>query len=149
MFQETIKGDSRGLQGYLKEVQRLFQCFSFKEVWRMFKEVPSLVPENFKLNFKGVLRLLNKVLFCNIGLHRSTWAEEGLVFLKGPLWITKYLHTSKRSLFYSLWLVILWKKNRSRKFLSILIWLYYLKNCSISRIFLSHVEVVINREVSD
>ena len=50
----------------------------------MFKEVPSLVPENFKLNFKGVSRLLlNKVLLCNIGLHRSTWAEEGLVFFEG------------------------------------------------------------------
>ena len=32
VFQETLKGNSRELQGYLKEAQRLFGCFSFKEV---------------------------------------------------------------------------------------------------------------------
>ena len=32
VFRETLKGDSRELQGYLKEAQRLFECFSFKEV---------------------------------------------------------------------------------------------------------------------
>ena len=32
VFQETLKVDSRELQGYLKEAQRLFGSFIFKEV---------------------------------------------------------------------------------------------------------------------
>ena len=36
LFLETFNGDSRGLQGYLKEVQRMFQG-SFKDVLRKFQ----------------------------------------------------------------------------------------------------------------
>ena len=37
----------------------------------MFKEVPSVAQENFKLNFKGVSIILNEVLFCYFVLHGS------------------------------------------------------------------------------
>ena len=46
MFLNTFKADSRELQGYLKEVQRVFQGI-FKAVSKMFHEC------------------FNKVLFCD------------------------------------------------------------------------------------
>ena len=60
MLRKTFKGDSRKLQGYLKEVQRMFQG-SFKDILRNFKgcleKVSSEFQENFK-SFKVVSRMI-------------------------------------------------------------------------------------------
>ena len=63
MFQETLKGASREVQVYLKEVQWVFQG-SFKDILRKFlgclKNVLSVFQKNFKQSFMGVSRM-----FCN------------------------------------------------------------------------------------
>ena len=62
MFLETFNGDSREFQGYLKEVQSVFQV-SFKAVSNMlevslaFKESAKCVSREFQC--------FNVVLFCN------------------------------------------------------------------------------------
>ena len=55
MFRETFKGDSWELQGYLKEVKRLFKG-GFMLCQRCFKEVSRV----FKESVKFVLRKCHK-----------------------------------------------------------------------------------------
>ena len=73
----TVKGDSRELQGYLKEVQRVFQG-SFKEDSRVLKKVSSEFQENFIQSFKGVSGFVLQFC-CSMNLIAATQAEGGLV----------------------------------------------------------------------
>ena len=81
-----MKSDSRELQGYLKEVQRVFQG-TFKAIlWKFkgcLKKVSSVFRENFKQSFKGVSKMVNEVLFCYFVLHGShrSFPKEGLFVL--------------------------------------------------------------------
>ena len=60
MFLDIFKGDSLELQGYLKEVQRVFQgnfkavSKTFKEVSRVFKGRLKSVSMELYVGFKGV-----------------------------------------------------------------------------------------------
>ena len=64
LFLETFKGDSRELQGYLKEVQRMFQG-SFKDVLRKFQGCYSKCQVCFKKISMVFQEYFNEVLFCN------------------------------------------------------------------------------------
>ena len=60
MFLETLKGDSRELQGYLKKsqmgVSRQFQR-RFKKVSRVLKESVKCLSRKFQKKFKGFSRM--------------------------------------------------------------------------------------------
>ena len=79
MFLDTFKGDSRQLQGYLKEVQRVFRE-SFKEGSRVFKESVKCVSRKFQRCFMNVLIKFLR-FFCCMDLIAATRAEGGLVLL--------------------------------------------------------------------
>ena len=61
MFPDTFKGDSRELQGYIKEIHMVSQV-GFKDILRKFQvclnKVLSMFQENFKKSFMGVTRML-------------------------------------------------------------------------------------------
>ena len=60
MLQGFFKGESRELQGHLKEVQRVFQGsfpLRFKKVSKVFKECFKCVLGKFQKSYKGVSKM--------------------------------------------------------------------------------------------